>query len=294
MGRRRRRGGPHGILWVDKPTGPTSHRVVRDVEHRLGAARAGHAGTLDPMASGLLVVLLGEATKLSPWIVGHDKVYRATIRLGIETDTLDADGVAVASAPVPELDGDRVRTALSLLEQQREQVPPVISAIKVEGRSLMRRARAGERVEPGPRPVVCHALRWLGARGADLHLEVHCAKGYYVRALARDLGQALGTRAHLAALRRLRSGPFGVDQATAPERVTVDDVRPMAAGVPEVPLVVLDSGEAAAVANGRRVPAREPGVRALLAAPDGTPLAMAERAEGELWRVVRGFQMTAP
>jgi tRNA pseudouridine55 synthase len=292
-GRARRRGGPHGIAVIDKPEGPTSFAVMRAVQRRLGAARAGHAGTLDPAASGVLVVLLGEATKLSAWIVGDDKEYRATVALGVETDTLDREGEPVATAAVPPsaLDPAHIAQVLAGMTGPIAQVPPVYSAIKRGGRSLMSRARAGEAVDPEPRAVTCHALTLEAVAGTHLVVHVSCGKGYYVRSLARDLARALGTVGHVQALRRLRSGDFTLAQAVAPDALDAAQLLPLAAAVPDVAHLTLDPLEAEDIRQGRPVPARQPGARALLLDPAGLPLAMAERTEDDRWRVARGLRL---
>jgi len=293
----KRRAGPDGVVVIDKPRGPTSFSVMRDVQRRLGAGRTGHAGTLDPRATGVLVVLLGEATKISSWVMGHDKIYRATVAFGDATDTLDADGEVVASAPVPPgaVTMERVAAVLPAFVGEVSQIPPAYSAIKRDGRTLMSRARAGEEVPLEPRRVICHGARLLAASGATAEIEVHTGPGYYVRSFARDLGEALGLPAHLAALRRMRSGAFDVGLAVGPDVVTLDDVHPIASALVDVSHVSLTDEEATAVGHGRLVPARDAGDRALLLSPTGAPLALAVRVaqgEAEWWRVQRGFSAT--
>jgi tRNA pseudouridine55 synthase len=215
-----------GVVVVDKPGGWTSHDVVGKVRRLLGTRRVGHAGTLDPMATGVLVVLVGEATKLAGHLTLHDKRYVARVAFGRATDTLDADGRTTALAPPPawlleELRsgerGGRLGDALAQERSRVEQVPPAFSAIQVEGRRSYDRARAGEEVTLPPRPVAVHAIVPTDAAVTDdapwIDLELHVSKGYYVRALARDLGERLGVPAHLAALRRTASGPFTLAQA---------------------------------------------------------------------------------
>jgi tRNA pseudouridine55 synthase len=236
----------HGVLVVDKPLKLTSHDVVARARRALGTKRVGHAGTLDPMASGVLVVLAGEATKLAPFLTAHDKRYEAAVTLGAATDTLDAAGSITAEAPVPPELRDQIERAIAIanergpitaadLEQgapllhramelelaRTEQTPPAHSAIKVGGRRSYDRARAGEEVDLEPRPVRVVSLRLLPRPGGSpssearpsIHLDLEVSKGYYVRSLARDLGERLGVPAHLSALRRTRSGPFRIDGA---------------------------------------------------------------------------------
>lgn len=228
-----------GVLLVDKPHGPTSHDVVATVRRKLGTRRVGHAGTLDPAATGLLVVLVEEATKLAPYLSGEDKSYVATVTLGRSTDTGDAAGKTLleaslgapllselerlenegVGASVPclaaALDGERARTS---------QVPPVFSAIHVGGVRSHELARAGLAPELAPRDVSVRALaiERANAREATLVVRLEVSKGYYVRSFARDLGDALGVPAHLSALRRTRSGAFSIDEATLLESVSPD------------------------------------------------------------------------
>jgi tRNA pseudouridine55 synthase len=222
--------GPHGGLVIDKPTGPTSHDVVGRVRRLLGTRRVGHAGTLDPMASGVLVVLVGEATKLSSYLTLHDKRYRARVEFGVATTTLDADGETIETAAVPawlmaELDSIReeaaemppsIVRALAAERARQRQLPPAHSAIKIAGRRSYDLARRGAEVILEERDVSVIALDVIGAGvGPQPHLDLDLkvSKGYYVRSLARDIGTALGVPAHLSALRRLESGPFSLEAA---------------------------------------------------------------------------------
>jgi tRNA pseudouridine55 synthase len=217
-----------GVVLYDKPSGPTSHDVVLEARRFFRTRRIGHAGTLDPMASGLLLLLLGEATKLSNVLTLAEKEYLATVRFGVGTSTFDALGKVDKRRDIPPsfpAEADLLR-ALELERQRRLQVPPQVSAIKVQGRAGHERVRAGENFELEPREVRVHALELL-ERGPDalepdlaaslgpneIRLRMVVSKGYYVRALARDLGDALGAPAHLTSLRRAQSGPFRVEEA---------------------------------------------------------------------------------
>ena len=212
VSRRRGATGLVGILPVDKPAGMTSHDVVSVVRHSTGERRVGHAGTLDPLATGLLVVLVGPATRLAPWLSAAEKTYAARVVFGTRTDTDDAEGEVVATADVPADLGRcrlRGRRACCALEREHLQVPPAFSAIKVGGQVAHRAARAGKSLELEPRPIRVLTAALVGIdSGPPLtwDIEVTVSKGTYVRALARDLGQELGTEAHLGALRRTASG----------------------------------------------------------------------------------------
>ncbi|HEX7125986.1 MAG TPA: tRNA pseudouridine(55) synthase TruB [Thermodesulfobacteriota bacterium] len=294
----------HGVLVVDKPKGPTSHDVVLRVRRRLGVRKAGHTGTLDPMATGVLPVVVGEATKLVPLLMEGDKAYEAEATLGIETDTLDAEGRVVATTPAAAWPTDRaaVERAVAGLAGRRVQRPPAFSAVKVGGRPLHERARAGESAEGAPREVIVHEALLTGFEPAQgdrpprIRFRVTCSKGTYVRVLAADLGRALGCGAHLSALRRTRSGPFGLERAVPLEALDSDPgrARALAALVPpeeavgHLPAVTLEAAEAVRLAHGQAVPlpafppSAHPGIGALVrvAAPGRPLLALAEVRQG--------------
>jgi len=208
LGRRQRGRAVNGILLLDKPAAATSNRALQEVKRLFDARKAGHTGSLDPMATGLLPVCLGEATKVSAFLLDADKDYRFTARLGERTDSGDADGEIVERQPVEGVDPDAIERALEGLRGDIEQVPPMYSALKRGGRPLYEYARRGEEVERAPRRTRIHCLELIGIDGRDVALRVRCAKGTYVRTLAEDLGRALGCGAHVIALRRLGVGPF--------------------------------------------------------------------------------------
>lgn len=248
----RRRGatGLSGLLLVDKPAGMTSHDVVSIVRRATGEGRVGHAGTLDPGATGLLVVLVGPAARLTPFLSAADKVYDAEITFGIATDTDDADGSVIAEAPVDPRTGsaDHARTVLDGLLGPSIQMPPAFSAIKVDGKVAHRAARSGEPLTLEGRPITVFSAELLGIAEAPVRWRVRfrVSKGTYVRALARDVGLACGSVAHLSALRRVASGALTVDEAhsldeiaDAGQRAAIpelwsDPVR--ALGLPECPV----------------------------------------------------------
>jgi tRNA pseudouridine55 synthase len=204
-----------GLLIVDKPTGPTSHDVVQAVRRLLGRkTRVGHCGTLDPAATGLLLVTIGSATRLSRYLIGLDKVYEGRIVLGVATDTLDAEGGIVAEAPLPVgLDAARLARATQKLVGTISQVPPAYSAIKVGGKRLYALARAGQEVDIPERKVTIHEFEITRIELPDLMFRARVSSGTYIRSLARDLGLGVGLPAHLGALRRTVVGPF--DESTA-------------------------------------------------------------------------------
>jgi tRNA pseudouridine55 synthase len=218
-----------GIVLLDKPAGLSSTQTLQRVRRALQAAKAGHAGTLDPMATGMLPLCFGQATKACGALLGQRKAYRATVRLGAQTDTGDAEGEVVGRADVPELTPDAVEGALAPLRGERPQVPPMYSALKREGRPLYELARRGETVDRAPRTVRIERLDAIGLAGDELTIEVVCSKGTYVRVLAEEIAAGLGTLGHLVALRRLWVEPFTPAGLVTLDRVESD----LAAGLTE-------------------------------------------------------------
>lgn len=224
MGRRRPRGrNVDGILLLDKPLGMTSNAALQAVKRLFRAAKAGHTGNLDPLATGLLPICLGEATKISGFLLDSDKTYLGTIRLGITTRTADAEGEVLETRPVPALDEAQVNEVLARFTGEIRQVPPMHSAVKVNGKPLYKLAHQGLEIEREARTVTIHALKLLRLEGDELDIELRCSKGTYVRTLAEEIGEALGCGAHLSALRRTGSGPFDVEQA-----ITLDELERLA------------------------------------------------------------------
>lgn len=198
-----------GVLLLDKPGGMTSNSALQRARRLMNARKAGHTGTLDPLATGLLPICFGEATKFGGYLLDSDKGYRAEIRLGERTDTGDAEGQVVERRPV-EVDRNRIEQVLAGFRGIQAQVPPMYSALKRDGRPLYELARAGMTVERQARQVCIHELALIDSGPATLHIEVLCSKGTYIRVLAEDIGEALGCGAHIRALRRTRVGPFGI------------------------------------------------------------------------------------
>lgn len=213
-----------GVLLLDKPAGLSSNHALQRARRTLDAAKAGHTGTLDPFATGLLVCCMGRATKLSGAMLDADKTYRATLQFGEETDSGDLTGIVMARAEpgFAGVDGAALRDVLSRFRGTIEQVPPMYSALKRDGKPLYEYARAGIELERPPRQVTIHRLELLSASGMQAEIEVACSKGTYIRTLAQDIGRALGCHAHLAALRRTHAGPFSLDRA-----VTLDALQAM-------------------------------------------------------------------
>lgn len=208
-----------GVLVIDKPVGVTSHDVVQIVRRGTGIRRAGHTGTLDPRASGVLVVLIGPAVRLSEYVATDDKRYQATIRLGTTTDTYDGEGRVTGTASFEDITEEQVEEALKQFVGEIEQVPPPYSAIKVKGRRAYDMARKGEEVKLQPRKIKVYHLELLEWAPPDLVVDVHCSSGTYVRSLAHDLGEVLGCGAYLVGLRRTKSGNFTLRDAVSLRRL---------------------------------------------------------------------------
>jgi tRNA pseudouridine55 synthase len=280
-----------GLVVVDKAGAMTSHDVVSRVRRLAGTRKVGHAGTLDPMATGVLVLGVNRATRLLGHLLLTDKSYDATVRLGVATTTDDAEGEVVANASTDGITEAAVREALTRFVGEIEQVPSSVSAIKVDGRRAYDRVRAGEQVELEPRRVRIDEIVVHEVDGADVRLSVRCSSGTYIRAIARDLGEALGTGGHLTALRRTAVGPFALDEAHTLEELA-DDFRLLgmeSAARACFPTYELDEAQAVDVGFGRKL-ATDLGRTGPVAvfAPDGTFLALYEQ-QGELARAVAVF-----
>ncbi|ROP43677.1 tRNA pseudouridine(55) synthase TruB [Pseudokineococcus lusitanus] len=311
--------GPGGLLVVDKPQGWTSHDVVARLRRVAGTRRVGHAGTLDPLATGVLVVGVGRATRLLTYLVGADKAYDAVVRLGESTTTDDAEGEPLPDVGTPagardvDPDGEPLRAGVAALTGALQQVPSSVSAIKVDGQRAYARVRGGEEVVLAARPVTVSAFDVHGAARAtgvtgrpvlDLDVTVVVSSGTYVRALARDLGAALGTGGHLTALRRTRVGPYGLDGARTPDELAAEaDAGPLTSLLPVADAAAaafgvrrLTADEAADLAHGRRLapdpdgPAGTEAAPVAAVAPDGTLVALVRDERG----VTRPVLVLAP
>ncbi len=287
---------PFGFLPVDKPLGMTSHDVVAAVRRTARLKRVGHGGTLDPLATGVLVLCVGAATRLSEYVMATRKRYRATVRLGAVTATDDGEGAILAEQPVAHLTAEQVAAALVAFNGEIEQIPPMYSAVKQGGVKLYERARRGEVVERAARRVWLQT-ELLAYRPPYAEIAVECSHGTYIRSLARDLGAALGVGGYLAALRRLASGAF--DQPVAWEALQaaladgtwqqyVVDER---VALPHLPEIALDAAQSDAVRHGRAIAsggAAAEGALARLYADSGAFLAIASHSDGQ-WRPIKVF-----
>jgi len=296
----------HGILLLDKPLGLSSNQALQTARRLVGAAKGGHTGSLDPLATGLLPLCFGEATKIAGWLLGSRKAYEAEVRLGQTTTTADLEGDVVETRPVPALSDADIEAALAPLRGRIVQVPPAYSAIKQDGVPLYVRARRGEVVDVPSREVDVYRLDVIGREGDVLRLHVECGSGTYVRSLAVDLGAHLGCGAHLTGLRRLWVEPF-----MAPAMVTLDDLReaaesgpdpleacllPVDAGLAHIPRIDLDPERTRVLGFGQPVPlgAGTASGRCGVWGADGRLMALGDvDAEGVL-RVLRGFNLPAP
>ena len=289
-----------GILLLDKPRGISSNRALQQAKRLFGASKAGHTGSLDPLATGLLPVCFGEATKIAGYLLGARKAYTAECRLGITTDTCDSEGTVLSEGAVPELDDAMIRRELAKLTGYITQIPPVYSALKQGGVPLYKRARRGEVVEAPPREVDVFRFDLTGREGDSLRLTVECGSGTYIRSLVRDLGEALGCGAHLTALRRLWVEPFREPRMLTLEELlslreqgSVDALAkallPIEAGLADWLVLKLDDSAAGDVVHGRRLHVgAEPG-RYRVHAPSGALLAIGEVDAAGTLKVLRGF-----
>ncbi|MEV0969437.1 tRNA pseudouridine(55) synthase TruB [Microtetraspora glauca] len=274
---------PSGLIIVDKPAEWTSHDVVGKMRGIAGTRKVGHAGTLDPMATGVLVVGVEKATRLLGHLALTEKVYDATIRLGVSTNTDDAEGETVAATPAGHIPDEDVRKGIAALTGEITQVPPQVSAIKVNGERAYKLARAGEEVELAARPVTVYGFEVTAIRRegdvVDIDAVITCSSGTYIRALARDLGNGLGVGGHLTRLRRTRVGPYTIESARTIDQLAEEcAILPMADAVAAAfPRRDVTEEEARLVAHGGRLPAEGLGSGPIgVFAPDGTLLALVE------------------
>lgn len=250
-----------GLICIDKPSGQSSHDVVNAVRRLAGIRRVGHAGTLDPLASGLLLVCLGRATRLLEYLVGQPKSYLATVQLGQETSTYDAEGEVMARHPV-DISRQQLTTALDRFRGDIEQLAPLYSAVKVGGQPLYRLARKGEPVERPARVVTIYQLDLLAWQGSVLELRIHCSSGTYIRSIAHDLGQELGCGAFLTGLRRTDVGRYSLADAMPLTSLAQEDwrrhLRPTDSAIRHLARLDVADGEALALFHGQAIP-RRPG-----------------------------------
>lgn len=285
----------NGLVIVDKPAGITSHDVVARIRRMAGTRKVGHAGTLDPMATGVLVVGINRATRLLGHLLLTDKGYDATVRLGVGTTTDDAEGEVIETKPVDAITDEAVRAALASMVGEIDQVPSAVSAIKIDGKRAYERVRAGEDVQIAPRRVTISSIEISRIERVeeflDVDISVQCSSGTYIRAIARDLGVVLGVGGHLTALRRTAVGPFGLEVARrldelADEFAVLDIAE---AARESFPAVDLDEDHTAMVRVGKKLPIQLPAAGPVAVfAPTGEFLALYERGD-ELARPVAVF-----
>ncbi len=301
---RRPRRAVHGIVLLDKPVGLSSNKALQIVRGLFNAAKAGHTGSLDPLASGLLPICLGEATKIAGLLLGSRKAYEAECMLGVQTRTDDAEGDVVQRRAVPVLSEQAIKTLLQAFVGRIRQVPPAFSALKRDGVPMYVRARRGEQLELEAREVEVHAIELLSLSGDRVRFRVECGSGTYIRSIARDLGERLGCGAHLTALRRLWVEPFG-----SACMVTLEQLRAQAAcgtqaldalllpldrGLAGLPRLELDARQCEAVRHGQPLQMHETlaaGLYRAYAATDGRLLALAQLSRDGLLQVRRGFNL---
>ncbi len=275
-----------GIFNINKPAGMTSHDVVQEIRRASGERRVGHAGTLDPMATGVLLVCIGKATRVTEYLMEHPKRYRAEITLGVSTDTLDAEGEVTHVADSVDVSRSEVEAALEAFIGEIEQIPPMYSAVKKEGKKLYELAREGVTVEREPRQVEITRLDVVEWTPPRITVDIECSKGTYIRAIARDLGEALGVGAHLSALTRTKSGRFTVDKAVELDKVTEalrEDwwmllIHPLDEALLDYEAIIVDEKTAQKIRHGQMIEA---------SSPIETPYARAYTADGRFIALMR-------
>jgi tRNA pseudouridine55 synthase len=280
-----------GVLVIDKPIGLTSHDVVQIIRRGTGIRRAGHTGTLDPRASGVLVVLVGPAVRLSEYVSASDKRYQATIRLGGTTNTYDAEGVVTSNVSADHITEEKFNEILQTFTGEIEQVPPPYSAVKVKGRKAYEMARKGEEVNIEPRKIQVYSLEILEWVPPEVVIDAYCSSGTYVRSLANDIGKALGTGAYLIGLRRTRSGRFTLRESVPlrklKEAFEAGDwykyLIPAADALGDWPMVELDADQVDLVRHGHRIPAQ----------PDSDEWARAISQQGDLVALLEFYPDTS-
>lgn len=250
----------HGIILLDKRIGVSSNQALQEVRRLLNANKAGHTGALDPLATGVLPLCFGEATKVSALMLDDDKRYTVTLRLGIMTDTGDSEGRIVAEMPIPVFDENQLRQCLQQFNGELDQVPPMYSALKHQGKKLYELAREGKTVERAPRRITIYHLNLLAFDQQQITLDVACSKGTYIRSLAEDLGQALGSCATVTALRRTAAGRFGIEQTHSleqlramSEQTLLETLIPVDEPLSDIPALALSSEEALRIQQGQQI-----------------------------------------
>ncbi len=287
-----------GLILVDKPTGPTSHKVVSIVRKETGVRKVGHAGTLDPRASGVLVLCLGSATRLSEYLSTATKRYEAVIRFGASTKTYDAEGDVIRLTGTVPTEED-IQAVIPEFSGQIEQIPPPYSAIKIKGKKAYEMARAGEEFELDSRDVTIYKMALIEYSPPDLVLEIECSAGTYIRSLAHDIGEQLGTGAHLANLRRTKSGHFTIEECVSLRKLelgfidgTWDEyLRPAVDALPDFPRISIEGNNLEDVTFGRLIPADgSASGMAIAIGPDGDLVAILEAVEdGTKWHPKKVF-----
>lgn len=292
-----------GLLNINKPKGITSHDVVARIRKLAGQRRVGHAGTLDPLATGVLLVCLGQATRLIEYLTPGQKQYRATFCFGLTTDTLDAEGRVLAEKDISSLTETNLRQVLPAFVGRLNQIPPLFSAIKKDGQPLYKRARAGQTIEVEPRPITIFAIDWVTWQPPHLTLDITCSPGTYIRSLARDVGEAVGTGAHLIGLTRTASGPWHLDEAVSLEQLEHDPnwLRYLHApdrAITHLPQVILTEDMMLRVIQGQKIEldlelsaAHLPVVRAYTSGGDFLAILTLAEPNAKLWQPKKVFQI---
>ncbi|MCH5180226.1 MAG: tRNA pseudouridine(55) synthase TruB [Erysipelotrichales bacterium] len=278
-----------GILLVNKPAGVTSRDVVNKLSKKLGVKKIGHVGTLDPFATGLLVVVVGKATKIAPFLEKVDKNYIATLKLGVKTDTLDLDGKVIETHDVPELDKETITTVLKSFVGKLEQVPPMFSAIKCNGVPLYKLARNNIEVERKIRTIEIYKVRLISFKGDEIRFSVSCSKGTYIRTFGEQIAEKLGTVGHLIQLKRTKVGNFDLKDAHNPNNIMVSHLIGCVDALSHMDIVSVDEKTANDIKNGKTIELKNHEQQVLFVDEYNNALAVYEKINDNIYKCVRGL-----
>ncbi|MCH5171949.1 MAG: tRNA pseudouridine(55) synthase TruB [Erysipelotrichales bacterium] len=278
-----------GVFLVDKPAGVTSRDVVNKLSKQLGIKKIGHVGTLDPFATGLLVVVAGKGTKISPFLEKVDKQYIATLKLGIKTDTLDLEGKIIETKEVPELDKETITNVLKSFVGKLDQVPPMFSAIKCNGVPLYKLARSNIEVERKVRTIEIYKVRLISFKGDEIRFSVCCSKGTYIRTFGEQIAEKLGTVGHLIKLKRTKVGNFNLKDAHAPNKIAACHLIECTEALSHMDIVVVDDKLTADIKNGKTIELSNHDQQVLFVDETNNVLAVYEKINDNIYKCVRGL-----
>ncbi len=278
-----------GVYLINKPAGVTSRDVVNELSRRLGTKKIGHVGTLDPFATGLLIVVVGKATKIAPFLETLDKYYIATLKLGVKTDTLDLTGKIITTKSVPELTKENIRNVLKSFVGKLEQIPPMYSAIKYNGVPLYKIARTNKEIPRKTRTIDIHKVRLISINNDEIRFSVLCSKGTYIRTLGEQFAEKLGTVGHLVALKRTKIGNFNLKQASRPSKILRAQVIDCTSALSHMDKVVVNEKMALDIKNGKTLELINHKQQVLFVDEKNQVLAVYEKINERIYKCVRGL-----